>query len=106
MATIIRCTHKYDDVYNYNIEKDIEDENGFEVDVLVRVFTYYKPARILYDDHDHPAESGFKIDYDSFEIEYNQHSEPEKETIENWVSVHKDKGTFEDAFGKDYFEID
>jgi len=106
MSTVINCSHKFDDWYNYNIEKDIEDENGFEVNVLVRVNETYREARINYNDNDHPAEHDFKIDYDSFEIEFSNHLESEIKMINDWIEIHKQKGTFEESFGKSYYEVE
>jgi hypothetical protein len=106
MSTVIRCLHKTDDWYIYNVQKDIEDEHGFEVDIWVRVNTYYVPARIINEYQDQPAEFDFKIDYDSFEVQFNHHSELEVKTINEWVEIHKEKGTFEDAFGKSWHEIE
>jgi hypothetical protein len=101
MSTIISCSHKCDDVYNYNIEKDIEDDNGFEVNVLVRVNGWVDSQTMW-----QPENSGFGIDYDSFEVEFNNHSESEIKMINDWIESHKQKGTFEDAFGTSYFEIE
>lgn len=105
MATIISCTNKFDDVYNYNIKHNLEFENGFEVNVLVRVKETYREARINYNENDYPSEHDFDIDYDSFDIQFYNHSEIEQQTINEWIEKVKESGTFEDAFWNDYFEV-
>ena len=85
MATIISCKSlNYDNWHNYSISKDIDldDENSFEVDILVRVNEWVDPETKF-----EPVNSGFKIDYDSFEIQFNNHSESEKKMIENWIDI-------------------
>jgi hypothetical protein len=109
MSTIINCVkHKYENYYTFTVSKNIDDEddeNSFQVDIDVRVNESYTPARINHTDSDYPSEGDFKIDYDSIEIKHDKHSETEKKMIEEWVKIHTNRGTFEDAFGKSYFEI-
>jgi len=90
MSTVIRCIHKTEDWYIYNVQKDIEDEHGFEVDSLVRVNGW-----IDHETQFEPVNSGFKIDYDSFEIQFNHHSELEVKTINEWIEIYKENGSWE-----------
>jgi len=105
MATLIDCRkHNYENFYTYTVSKDIDtddEENSFQVDIDVRVNEWCSPETRW-----EPQDSGFDIDYDSFEIEFSNHSESEIKMINDWIELHKEKGTFEDAFGTSYFEIE
>ena len=103
MCVEIRCQHKGENDYVFTVSdlsRDIE-EQGFEFDVWCKANVWREPET-----RHEPENSGFKIDYDSFDLMLKSHSDEEKKRITAWVEIHKAKGVFEDAFGTTLYEIE
>ena len=102
MSVTITCTHKGDNNYTYRVSDiDRDSDLGFEVDINCIINGEYEHAT-----RDEPENSNFKIDYDSFDPDFENFPKEVKARAIAWITIYENSSVYEDAFLASYYEIE